>query len=296
VGCTSVVAECKSYDGDDKPPCVPTPSAAPGFFEAMGIKVRGATPQWSDVPTDRQPTVAVVSQALANRLWPGEDPIGKGIAIGNSSQGFNRVIGVIPELRAQGLDQPPTEVVFTAHDWSSMTFTIKTSSNVPIDLMPSIRHILAELNPRVAILNAREMRSVVDRSTSRSSFIMTLLVIAGSMALLLSAVGIYGVISYVVAQRRPEIGVRMALGARLPQVAVLVLGQSMRLAVFGVVLGLLASIAGTRLLRSLLFDVSPTDPYVLGGTCATLLIIAAVASLAPTRRVARIDPVEAMRV
>jgi putative ABC transport system permease protein len=296
VGCTSVVAEGKSYDGDDKPPCVPTPNAAPGFFEAMGIKVRGATPQWSDVPTDRRPTVAVVTQALANRLWPGEDPIGKGIAIGNSSQGFNRVIGVIPELRAQGLDQPPTEVVFTAHDWSSMTFTIKTSSNVPIELMPSIRHILAELNPRVAILNAREMRSVVDRSTSRSSFIMTLLVIAGSMALLLSAVGIFGVISYVVAQRRPEIGVRMALGARLPQVAVLVLGQSMRLAVFGVVLGLLASIAGTRLLRSLLFDVSPTDPYVLGGTCATLLIIAAIASLAPTRRAARIDPVEAMRV
>jgi putative ABC transport system permease protein len=124
---------------------------------------------------------------------------------------------------------------------------------------------------------------------------MTLLGIAGAMALLLSAVGIYGVISYLVTQRRSEIGVRVALGARLPQVAALILGQSMRLAVGGVVIGLVVSLVATRFLRSLLFEVSPTDPVVLVGTSVTLLLIAAAASLAPTRRAAKIDPVEAMR-
>jgi ABC-type antimicrobial peptide transport system permease subunit len=124
---------------------------------------------------------------------------------------------------------------------------------------------------------------------------MTLLGIAGSMALLLSAVGIYGVISYLVAQRRPEIGIRMALGARVSQVATLVLGQAMRLAIVGVVIGLVAAIAGTRLLQSLLFGVSPTDVLVLAGATIVLLIIAALASLAPARRAAAIDPVSAMR-
>jgi putative ABC transport system permease protein len=124
---------------------------------------------------------------------------------------------------------------------------------------------------------------------------MTLLAIAGSMALLLSAVGIYGVISYLVSQRRSEIGVRVALGARMPQVAGLVLGQSMRLAVLGVSIGLVAAVLGMRVLKSLLFEVSPTDPVVLAGTACILVVIAAVASVAPTRRAAKIDPVEAMR-
>ncbi|HXT15764.1 MAG TPA: ABC transporter permease [Gemmatimonadaceae bacterium] len=296
VGCTSVVAEGKSYAEDDKPPCVPTPYVGPGFFESMSIRVRGHAPQWSDFAGiyDR-PTVAVVTQALANRLWPGEDPIGKGIAIGNARAGYYRVVGVAPELRAHGLDQPPSEIVFASRVGSSMTFTVKTTSANPNELLPAIRRVLADMNPRVPILDVRDMQSVVDRSTSRTSFIMTLLAIAGSLALLLSAVGIYGVISYLVAQRRSEIGVRMALGARVPQVAALVLGQSMRLAGLGVAIGLLAALAGTRALRSLLFDVSPTDPVVLLGTAAVLVTIAAIATLAPTRRAAKIDPVEAMR-
>jgi putative ABC transport system permease protein len=161
--------------------------------------------------------------------------------------------------------------------------------------MPAIRRIISDLNPRVPLVNPRTMSDVVARSTGRASFAMVLLGLAGSMALLLSAVGIYGVISYLVTQRRAEIGVRMALGARVPQVASLVLGQSMRLAGLGVLIGLAGAIAGMRVIGSLLFEVAPTDPVVLVTTSALLLLIAAAASLAPTRRAALIDPVEAMR-
>jgi ABC-type antimicrobial peptide transport system permease subunit len=118
---------------------------------------------------------------------------------------------------------------------------------------------------------------------------------AGPAALLLSAVGIYGVISYLVTQRRTEIGVRVALGARAPQVATLVLGQTMRLILAGVAIGLVGAFAGMRMLKSLLFDVSPTHPVVLASTAAALIFIAAAASLVPARRASRIDPVEAMR-
>jgi predicted permease len=295
-GCTSVWREGKPFANDEKPPCVDTPVATPGFFETLGIQVRGRTFAWGDVdPTRKTPTVAVVTRKLADRLWPGEDPIGKGIGIGDAARGFYRVAGVIPELRAHGLDQPASEMVYWPAATSDESYVVRTSLADPISLVPTIRAMIAKMNPRIPVTNVRTMQEIVDRSVARASFIMTLLGIAGSMALLLSAVGIYGVISYLVAQRRPEIGIRMALGARVSQVATLVLGQAMRLAIVGVVIGLVAAIAGTRLLRSLLFGVSPTDVLVLVGATAVLLIIAALASVAPARRAAAIDPVSAMR-
>jgi putative ABC transport system permease protein len=262
----------------------------------LAIQVRGRTPTWSDVdPAGKRHAVAVVTAALANRLWPGEDAIGKGIAIGNAQSGFNRIVGVIPELRAQGLEQPPTEAVIVAAPSGGQAFVVSAPRQNLTSLMPAVHRILSEMNPRVAVVNPRTMQAVVDRSMGRSSFIMMLLGIAGTMALLLSAVGIYGVISYLVTQRRPEIGVRVALGARLPQVAALVLGHSMRLTLVGVVIGLAGALAGMRVLRTLLFEVSPTDPAVLVGSSAVLVLTALVASVMPTRRAARIDPVEAMR-
>ena len=125
---------------------------------------------------------------------------------------------------------------------------------------------------------------------------MLLLIVAAVIALLLSAIGLYGVVSYVVSQRRAEIGVRRALGAQAGDVTRLVVGQALALAGVGAVVGIVASIASTRVLRSLLFDVSPTDPLVLGGTVVVLLLIALVAAVAPARRAALIDPVEAMRL
>jgi ABC-type antimicrobial peptide transport system permease subunit len=151
------------------------------------------------------------------------------------------------------------------------------------------------MNPRVPFIDGRSMDMVVAHSMQRMSFIMILLGISAAVALLLSAVGIYGVISYVVTQRQFEIGVRIALGAPVAEVAQLVMLQSVRLAMLGIVLGFVGTYGVTRVLRSLLFNVSPMDPLVLGTVAATLLAIAALASFAPARRAARIDPVEALR-
>jgi predicted permease len=296
-GCTAVGREGRPYAENEKPPCVNTVSVTPNFFQSLGIQVRGAVPQWSDYdPSMNASTVAVVTQALANELWPGENAMGKGISIGGTRGKWQyfRIVGIVPELRASGLDQPPTEAVFFAQA-SPDVWTVKTTRGNPTDLLPQIRRAIAELNPRVPIVNPRTMSDVVARSMARSSFVMALLLLAGSMALLLSAVGIYGVISYLVTQRRSEIGVRVALGARVPQVARLILGQSLRLTVAGIAIGLVAAVMGMRVLKSLLFDVSPTDPLVLATTSVLLIAIATVASLAPTRRAAKIDPVEAMR-
>jgi ABC-type antimicrobial peptide transport system permease subunit len=155
--------------------------------------------------------------------------------------------------------------------------------------------MLAEMNPRIPFADARTMSSIVAHSIQRTSFIMVLLAISATVALVLSAVGIYGVISYVVTQRQFEIGVRIALGAKVSEVASLVMMQSVRLAVVGIAFGLVGTYAVTSVIRSLLFNVSPMDPLVLGLVAVVLLAIAGLASFAPARRAARIDPVDALR-
>jgi ABC-type antimicrobial peptide transport system permease subunit len=151
------------------------------------------------------------------------------------------------------------------------------------------------MNARVPFQDARTMQDVVQKSMARTSFLMILLGISAAVALLLSAVGLYGVISYVVTQRRFEIGVRVALGARVADVARLVVFQSLTLALVGIAFGLAGALAVTKLLRSMLFEVSPSDPTVMATVMIVLVVIAALASLAPARRAMRIDPIEALR-
>jgi putative ABC transport system permease protein len=172
---------------------------------------------------------------------------------------------------------------------------VKVSRGDPLSLVEPIRAILTEMDPQIPLVNPTTMQTIVERSMSRTSFIMLLLGLSAGMALILSAVGIYGVISYLVAQRRSEIGVRIALGAPIAGVVRLVMGQSVKLALVGVAIGLLGAMFGTRLLQSLLFGVSPTDPVVLVVVPVVLVGIAALASFAPARRAARVDPVEALR-
>jgi putative ABC transport system permease protein len=304
-GCAVVFVEGRwPLRPGEVPPCVSTPRVTPGFFRTLGIQVRGRAPDWSDI--DAGTGAVVVTRALAERLWPGEDAIGKGInSNGGTVSNYYRVVGVVDELRAGGLEKPPTEAVFypvraLPKTWlwepaRIMTVAVRTNLTRPAALTRAIRRAVTDLEPRVALANVRTMEEVVERSMARASFLMLLLGTAAGMALVLSAVGIYGVISYIVGQRRAEIGIRMALGARVSQVGRLVVLQSLRLAVIGVALGLIGALAGTRALRALLFEVSPTDPVVLVIVSAVLVFLAALASYAPARRAARVDPVEALR-
>ncbi len=302
-GCALIFTDAAPTSNGEQGSCVGTQVVSPGYFEALGIPLRGRAPTWDE--TDRGMAGVVITEALAARLWPGEDPIGKGVKGNGTEPPFYRVVGVVGDLRAAGLDQPPVAAAFYpmvpmegAPLWSpprSMSLFVRTQLEDPLSLVPAVRTALAELDPEIPIANAQTMEQVVSRSMARTSFTMLLIGAAAAMSLLLSAVGIYGVISYMVSQRRGEIGIRIALGARASQVAALIIGQSVRLAVAGIVIGLAGAYAATQLLESLLFGVSATDPATLAAVPLVLLVLAVAASYAPARRAAAVHPAESLR-
>jgi putative ABC transport system permease protein len=276
---------------------------APGYFAAMGIPVRGREPTWNDV--EARTGEVVISRAVAERLWPGEDPIGKGIRGNSSRPPFYRIVGVAEHVRGHGLDRPAGEEVYFpmipmegAGLWGSplsMTVTVKTALAQPESLAPALRATVTALEADAAIGRVDTMQRIVAGSLGRASFAMLLLGSAAATALILGVIGLYGVVSYTVAQRTSEIGVRMALGARMEQVAGMVVRQSGQLAALGVALGLILAVASTRVLASLLYGVSPVDPLSLAAVAALLVAVALGASYLPARRAARVDPMVALR-
>ena len=303
-GCGVVFREGHPYATGEETPCVSGALIGPGFLETMQVSVAGRIPDWRDV--DNRSQAVVITRPLAERLWPGEDAIDKGIGNqGSDSPHWFRVVGVIDGLRAENLEGKPTEAIFlaatgffeNARDGSAndLVYTIRTAGSPTPALMTQITQLVTRMNPRVPVLNTRSMDEVVERSMSRTSFVMVLLAVAAIVALTLSAVGMYGVISYLVAQRRAEIGIRIALGAGLAGVARLIMWQSVRLAVVGVGIGLVAAFLLGRTMNALLFGVTATDPRTMAIVSLLLLGIAAAASLVPSRRASRIDPLEAMR-
>lgn len=302
-GCTLTFVEDRPVIEDERPPCVSTALAAPGYFDALGIPLRGRAPTWGE--TEGAVAGVVVTEALARRFWPDEDPIGKGVRGNGWGQPFYRVVGVTAPLRAEGLDQAATEAVFYpivplegAPLWSpprSMTLIIRTDGAGAEALAGPVRRTVAGLDPSIPVGRITGMPSVVSRSYGQRSFTMLLLGIAAGMALLLSVVGLYGVVAYVVTRRTKEIGIRMALGAQAGEVAAGTVRDALLLAGAGCATGLLGALLVTRTLRAVLFEISPTDPWTLAGATLLLLAVAALASLFPARRAARIDPMEALR-
>ncbi len=301
-GCNAVFVESKP-ETRDEPPCVGVSFVAPGFFHAMGIPVMGRAPVWSDVQS--QNGSVVVSHALAEHLWPGENPIGQGIRGNGWTQPFYRVVGVAGDVRYDGLNAPPTEMVYFplipmdgAPLWSPAragTIVVYTGTDHPEQVATGVRRTIAGLDPSVPVAGISTLRQVVRQSAARAYFTLVLLGISAGMALLLSAVSLYGVISYIVTRRAGEIGIRMALGAQRQQVTRGVMLDSLRVALVGLVVGAVGALLATRLLQSLLFGVRASDPVALLGAAALLAAVAAVASYLPARRAARVDPVTALR-
>jgi putative ABC transport system permease protein len=301
--CSTVFVEDRPLAPGQQPPCVKVGEVAPGYFTALGLPVQGRVPDWHDL--DAKTGAVVVTRAFADRFWPGENAIGRGVNSG-SNPPFFRVVGVADDVRWEGLEKPPVEAVFfpilpisdKGGLWSpplDVDLIVRTSINDPTAIVAAVRQTIAAIDPALSVDRVQTMTSVVAHSIARVSFILVLLSIAAAMALVLSAVGTYGVIAYLVTQRRSEIGLRMALGARASQVTGLVVGHSVRLALLGASIGTVAALATTRLLTSLLYGVQATDPATFILSAGFLLVVAVVASMAPARRASLVDPVDALR-
>lgn len=275
----------------------------PGYFEAMGIPVEGYVPSWDDMMAGRGQ--AVVSRPLADHVWGGHEVLGRGIRGQNGRPPYYRVSGVAGPVRHNGLDQPPVEQVYFpmlpmagAPLWSpprQMTLAVRTAGSHPAALAAPVRGVITELDPTVAIGAVRTMDEVVARSTARTAFIMLLLAVSAAVAVTLGVIGLYGVVAYAAEQRRAEIGIRIALGARATEVLRMVVGQAAWLTAAGVVIGTAIALAATRLLTSLLFEVGPGDPATLAAAASLLAVVGLAAAYVPARRASLLEPMRVLR-
>jgi len=279
----------------------------PGYFKTLGIPLRaGRVFQHSDMLGDAR--AVILSAPLADRFWPGLNVIGKRLtpARPEDGNGWYEIVGVVGGTRNENLPDDPSEVIYyplkplhfsagvTPIYPISLTLVVKTTLQ-PVSLTRQVTDAIWDVNANVPITSVRPMRQIVDRASAQTQFSMLLLFLAASLALILGIVGLYGVCSYLVAQRTREIGIRMALGARQASVTSMILNNGLRLALIGISIGIGASLAATRLLRTFLFGVSPSDPMTLALASLLLLAISAVATLLPARRAAGIDPLTAIR-
>lgn len=271
----------------------------PGFFETMGIRrVAGRELMPSD--TAGAPLVAVVSESLARRYLPADAALGQRlhVNIGPSRDGMTvEVVGVVGDIRMSSLDSDVYPTVYLPHTQLSlglMTFVVRTNQD-PASIVGAARSAVGALDPELPLADVRTMDEVVATTLARPRAMMTLLAAFALMALVLAAIGVYGVMAYAVEQRTREIGVRMALGATPTAVFRLVLRQALVLAVLGVTAGLVVAKGVTGFMRSLLYAVDPADPLTFGATAALLVAVALVAAFVPARRSALVAPVVALR-
>ena len=286
------------------PPLVQLRRTMPGFIETMKIPLlQGRTHVAADY--QQRSGALVLSRRAAQLYFPNEDPIGKqlGFMFDREEQQWYTVVGVVGDTPVETIGEKPFGIVYlpaidpsfdTGAGLHNMAFSVRTTVP-PLTLMRAVTAAAADVNPNVALGRMRSMEMIVADATARTAFTMMLLLIAGCIALILGAVGIYGVISYVVGQRTNEIGVRMALGAAPADVAGMVLRQSGTVVGVGLIAGLAGAFALSRVMTALLFDVKPTDIATYAVVAGFLILIAAIASWLPARRAAGLDPLIALR-
>jgi putative ABC transport system permease protein len=269
------------------------------YFEAMRIPLRrGRLFTEQEATTMRH--VVVINEALARRYFTGEDPLGKRLTIDMKDENLPcEVIGVVGDVKHEALDAPAEPMSYWPHPelvYSNMTLVVRTrGAGNTENLAAPAREVIHSLDAEQPVADVRTMEGWLGRSLSRSRFSTLLLAVFAGVAALLAGVGIYGVMSYSVAQRTHEVGIRLALGARGRDVLRLVVGQGMKLASIGLALGLAVAVALTRLMEKLLFGVSPTDPLTFIVVALMIIVVALLACWLPARRAARVDPMIALR-
>ena len=264
------------------------------YFRAMGIPVRRGR-AFTEHDGRDAPQVVVINESLARRHFAGEDPLGRRLVLGRTAR---EIVGVVGDVRHAGLDEPTSPelyVPFTQMNPGRLTVVARTAGGDAGAIASSLRAVIRQTDKESPVYNVRTMNDLLSASVAGRRFNLILLGLFAGAALVLAALGIYGVISYTVTQRTHEIGIRMALGARPGDVLRMVVRQGMALALAGVALGLVGALALTRLMASLLFGVSATDPATYLGVALLLAAVAFVSCLVPARRATRVDPMIALR-
>jgi putative ABC transport system permease protein len=290
--------EGRSPQEGENPPSAPVARVNPDYFRTMGISLRAGR-LFNDGDTQGAPSVALLSETLARRLFLNEDPLGKRLSIGGIGAELTTVIGVVNDIRYTGLDGEIEQAVYLSYRQlprSGMSLVLRGAVE-PSSLAPALRNAVREIDPALPVYDVTTMNQRLSNSNSvaESRFNMLLLGGFAALALLLAGVGVYGVISYVVSQRTREIGIRTALGAQSADIARLFIKQGMALVLLGVAIGSIGAFALTRLMTSLLFDISANDPLTFAGAALLLSLVAMLACYLPARRAARIDPLASLR-
>jgi len=292
--------EGQTYDPKRALPLAEEMPISPDYFRALGVPLlKGRF--FTDA--DRTTPVLIINQTMAKQYFPNQDPIGKRIQTGDPDPRapWETVVGVVGDVKYSGLDAEPSPtlyVPYTEQDWTgwarSMSVVVRTSMN-PASVVSGLRQELGQMDKELPLSKVHTMNELIDQSVVPQRFRTWLLGAFSVLALLLAAVGIYAVISHMVGQRTREIGIRMALGATRKEILRLILGQASRLALLGIAIGVAGALGLTRIMRSLLFSVSATDPLSFAMMCALLALIALLAGYVPAIRATRVDPIVALR-
>jgi predicted permease len=301
-----IFAQDKTYPDDVMAPLYLYKYISPGFLQTAGTRlIAGREFTWNDVYGLRP--VMMISENLAREMWGAPSA-----ALGKQLREFpsmpwHEVVGVIQDVRERGVQDKAPEIVYwppmmeylfgrkTADTVRTVTFVARSERAGTEAFLNEVRQAVWSVNSKLPLASVRTMQEVYDKSVARTSFTLVMLGIAGVMALLLGMIGIYGVISYTVSQRKREIGIRLALGAQSDDVVKMVLRQGATMALAGVAIGVCAALGLTPLMRSLLFGVTAQDPRTFAGVAILLIVVALSACYIPARRATRVDPLVALR-
>jgi putative ABC transport system permease protein len=281
--------------GIGKDPTTALRQVSSGYFDAVGTPLlKGRV--FTERDTASSPFVVVVNQTIADRYWPAQNPIGKHLA--NSRDKIPReVVGVVSDVKFSNLSAANVEEMYLPleqNPWPATTLLVRSPAS-PQTLVSAVRAKIAEVDPNLPVTGIATMDTVVGSSVAQPRLIMQFVGVFAGFALLLAAIGIYGVMAYSVSSRRQEMGIRMSLGAAPGDIRRMVVGQGMRLALIGVVVGVAASFALTRLIATQLYGVHATDPLVFSGAAIVLLVTALLACYLPAHRATRVDPISVLR-
>jgi predicted permease len=281
---------------DEPPVVVEGRLVSPNYFKTMGIPLLSGEglPEVTDSVSRRQ---VVVNRTMAEKYWPGTDPIGRRVRFGSEAPWLT-VTGVVGDVRQIGLTDPPREELYSSYQAVSpneMAMVVRTGEDDPERLGAVVTAAIRSVDPEQPVFSVMSMERVIENASAERRISMVLLLLFAGMALLLSAIGIYGVMAYTTTQRRHEIGIRLALGAGAPDVLRLVVGQGMRLVLVGVAAGLLGAWLLSRALASQLYGITAQDPVTYATVALLLGSVALVATWVPARRATRVDPMVSLR-